>query len=213
MKGKKDILIIANGEQLRKDILHPLLERVDCIIAVDGGSNCCFEQNIYPHYIIGDLDSINDDVLNHYHESKILHLPNQNRHDLDKALEFSLSLNPQNITVVGAFGKRLDHSIANLYLVQSIQTRCPISFFDNYGKLSLISGTHQLDNLINRTTSLFSFLPVYGLYLEGFKYPLANQDLPGGFNGLSNVIISDQAKIKVKSGSLFLYILYENITA
>lgn len=207
------ILIIANGEPPKPELLQELMEKSDCIIAADGGSNICYEYNIYPHFIIGDLDSIDSKVSAHFHDSEIIHIQDQNRHDLDKAIEFTRTLNPERIMVVGAFGKRLDHSLANLLLLQSIQYDCSIIFYDDYGQLSLIQGTHQLNLPANRTVSIFSFLPVYGLSLEGFKYSLQGQNFPKGFNGLSNLTVTNQAKIMIRNGSIFLYIIYEDVTA
>ncbi len=208
----KSILIIANGEIPQKGIFQKLIIEADCIVAVNGGSNLCYEYNIYPHFILGDLDSIDQKVSAHFHDSEIIHLQDQSRHDLDKAIEFTRTLNPERIMVIGAFGKRLDHSLANLLLLQSMSHDCSIIFYDNYGQLSLIQGTQQLNLQVNRTVSLFSFLPVFGLSLEGFKYSLQNQNYPEGFNGLSNLTVTNQAKILIKSGSIFLYIIDEDVT-
>ena len=206
------ILIIANGEIPQKGIFQKLVLEADCIVAVDGGSNICYEHNIYPNFIIGDLDSINPNVSAHFHDSEIIQLEDQNRHDLDKAIEFTRTLNPEKIMVIGAFGKRLDHSLANILLLQSIPHDCSIIFYDDYGQLSQIQGTQQLNLQANTTVSLFSFLPVFGLSLEGFQYSLQDQNFPAGFNGLSNLIVANPAKIRIKTGSIFLYSIYENVT-
>jgi thiamine pyrophosphokinase len=206
------ILIIANGELPQKGIFQKLVKESDCIVAVDGGSNICYEYNIYPHFIIGDLDSIDQKVSAHFHDSEIIHLQDQNRHDLDKAIEFTRTLNPERIMVIGAFGKRLDHSLANLLLLQSMPFDCSIIFYDDYGQLSVIQGIQQLNLQVNTTVSLFSFLPVFGLSLEGFKYSLQDQNFPEGFNGLSNITVTNQVKILIKSGSIFLYIIYDDVT-
>lgn len=208
----QSILIIANGRLPQKYYVKRLVSGARYIIAVDGGSNFCYEENIYPHFIIGDLDSIDNKVLKHFHDAEIIQIKDQNRHDLDKALEFAQSLSPDKIAVVGVFGKRLDHSIANLLLLQSLKSNCSITFFDDYGRLSLLSENLKIDCYKNQTVSLFSFLPIQGLTLEGFKYSLQNQDFPNGFSGLSNIAITDQPKIMIKSGSLFLYIIHEDIT-
>jgi len=208
----KSILIIANGQLPQKETFLKLVKEATCIIAIDGGGNICYDQNISPHYIIGDLDSIESKALDHFHDTKIIHLRDQNRHDMDKGLEFAQSLDPEKIWIIGAFGKRLDHSIANLLLLQSTQFDCSIKFIDDFGELSLIRGNYTLNCTNGRTISLFSFLPVQGLSLEGFKYPITNQSFPQGFNGLSNVTTKDHPKIIIKNGSLFLYTIHENIT-
>jgi len=58
---------------------------------------------------------------------------------------------------------------------------------------------------------LFSFLPIAGLSLNGFQYSLSDADYPNGFSGLSNVILQKNPVIRIKKGSLFLYISHEDI--
>lgn len=210
-KEKKSVLIIANGEPPGDDILNDLVSRSDIIVAADGGSTICFQKNITPDFIVGDMDSTNEPVLAHFKTSEIIKTPDQDRHDLDKALHFAQTLKPEIIYITAAFGKRFDHSIANLLLLQKQYQNQSLEFYDDYGCLSMISGESVLDQSVGQVVSLFSFLPVVGLSLTGFQYSLSNMDYPYGFNGLSNVIRQQNAMIRIKKGSLFLYITNENI--
>jgi thiamine pyrophosphokinase len=209
IEKNKTILIIANGEQPGETILKKLVEKSDIIIASDGGSNICQQNNIYPHFIIGDLDSIDSRLFSFFKDAEVIQLIDQETHDLDKAIGFAKTLKPGLILITAAFGKRLDHSLANLLLLQKEFENIPLEFYDDYGQLSIITYNHQLKLSIGQTVSLFSFLPVYGLSLTGFKYSLENKDFPSGFNGLSNVITSASAQISIKKGSLYLYITNE----
>ena len=206
----KSVLIVANGQLPKKSILNNLVMISDCIIAADGGSNHCYKREIYPHFIVGDLDSVQVKVLSYFKDAEIIRLPDQNSHDLDKAIGFAKTFRPEIIRVVAAFGKRADHSLANLILLQSQFADVSLEFYDDYGKLSLITGKTILNMPQGKTVSLFSFLPVYGLSLAGFKYPIKNEDFPNGFNGLSNVISNPRAQIMIREGFLFIYTTHEN---
>ena len=208
---KKSVLIIANGEPPGDDLLQNLVDQSDFIIAADGGSNICFQKNIYPDFIIGDLDSIEKHVLDHFKFCEIIKIVDQESHDLDKAIQFVKTLKPEIIRVTAAFGKRFDHSLANLLLLQTRYKELPLVFHDQYGCLSMISGKYELNDPVGRIVSLFSFLPVFGLSLTGFQYSLDNMDYPNGFSGLSNVIKQKHPMIRLRKGSLFLYITNENI--
>lgn len=205
LKQIKSVLVIANGQPPKDPLLQSLIAKSDCIIAADGGSNLCYQRKIYPHFIVGDLDSARSKVLSHFKDTEIIRLPDQNKHDLDKAISFALALKPEVIRVVAAFGKRLDHSLANLLLLQSQFNHAPLEFYDDCGKLSMVSGDTILDLPLGQAISLFSFLPVYGLTLSGFKYSMQSKDFPYGFNGLSNIISSKRAHISIKEGLLFIY--------
>ena len=54
----KTIAIILNGEDLQAERLASALQEADLIIAADGGANYCIRHGVHPHYIIGDLDSL-----------------------------------------------------------------------------------------------------------------------------------------------------------
>lgn len=207
---KKSVLIIANGEPPGDKILMRLVDQSDIIIAADGGSNICFQKNIYPDFIIGDLDSIQQHVLSHFKDCEIIKVEDQNTHDLAKAVDLTKTLNPQIVRVVAAFGKRLDHSLANLLLIQNLIGKLPLEFHDTYGCLSMITEDCNLTLPAGQIVSMFSFLPVQGLSLSGFRFSLKNVDYPDGFNGLSNIVDQEEVRIGIDKGSLYLYITNEN---
>jgi thiamine pyrophosphokinase len=207
---KNSILIIANGEPPDDILLQRLVDKSDIIIAADGGSNICFRKNIYPDFIIGDLDSIETNVLTHFKECEFIKVTDQNIHDLAKALDLTKTLNPEIIRVLAAFGKRFDHSLANLLLIQQMYKELPLEFYDQHGILSMITNIYKLSAQPGQVISLFSFLPVVGLSLSGFRYSLKDQDYPDGFSGLSNVVDQKGAMIKIKKGSLYLYAANED---
>lgn len=208
----KSILIIANGEPPALKLIEELKAESDCIIAADGGSNLCRQYDIYPHFIVGDLDSIHPETLAAFTDSEIIKIVDQDQHDLLKAISFAKTLLPDIIRIAAGFGKRLDHSLANLLLLQQTLSDTTLEFYDDYGCLSVISGEHRLKRPVGTLVSCFSFLPVHGVSLTGFKYPLHKMDYSNGFNGLSNVITSESAKISIQKGFLLLYIANEDIT-
>ncbi|MBT6994792.1 MAG: thiamine diphosphokinase, partial [Candidatus Cloacimonetes bacterium] len=109
------IAIVCNGKRI--DNLTEILKNVDTVIAADGGANFCLDNNISPDFIIGDLDSIklNCKIKN----ESLIQITDQNLTDLQKSLNFAEKLNPTEILVISAFGKREDHSIANLLIFQN----------------------------------------------------------------------------------------------
>jgi thiamine pyrophosphokinase len=76
-----------------------------------------------PDIIAGDLDSIHPHVREDYEAagSVVLQDKDENRHDLDKALDVVLSKDesPADVTVLvlGAFGGRFDHEVAALQVL------------------------------------------------------------------------------------------------
>lgn len=205
----KSVLIIANGEAPDDKILMNLVKQSDLVVAADGGSNICYEKNIHPDFIIGDLDSIQPQTLAHFKDCEIVKISDQNTHDLKKAVNFCLTLKPDLIRITAALGKRTDHSLANLLILQEYISISKIQFYDNFGVLSMITGEQYLKIPVGKLVSLFSFMPVSGLTISGLKYSLNEVDYPNGFNGLSNVTDHEEVSIKIKKGSLFIYVANE----
>jgi thiamine pyrophosphokinase len=200
-----NLLIIANGQSPDPKVLHQLIRETRLIIAVDGGSTICYQNHIQPDFIAGDLDSLRPELQDYFEKAKLIYLPDQNFHDLEKAIDFAIGLNPNKIKIAAAFGKRADQTLANLLTLQLKFNQVALEFYDDYGRLEIISTQREINLPLGQLVSLFSFLPVYGITLQGFQYALHNADYPHGFNGLSNVIIDLPARIMIKQGFLYLY--------
>jgi thiamine pyrophosphokinase len=209
-KKSRDILIVANGQPPAQKVWQQLLQKSQRIIAADGGSTICYQHGIQPDFIIGDLDSFQSELHDFFKSTRIIHEPDQNSHDLEKAIEFARTLNPEKIRIAGAFGKRADQTLANLLTLQTKLLPGQLEFYDDLGCLEIITAEHELNLPVGQIVSLFSFQQVRGISLQGFKYTLQDADYEQGFNGLSNVITHRPARISIKQGSLFLYILLDH---
>jgi thiamine pyrophosphokinase len=57
------VLIISNGDIKDYDFYKNLTKEVDIVICADGGANHAYQMKLKPHLIVGDLDSIKEEVL------------------------------------------------------------------------------------------------------------------------------------------------------
>lgn len=202
MNKIKSVLLVANGQAPNKQLLQSLVEESDCIIAADGGANICFKYNIYPDYIIGDFDSIDNNLRTHFKNSKFINKPEQDEHDLLKALKFCESLNPQKVICTSVFGNRIDHTFSNLFILQNQNFKFQIEYIDDLVKVFIIDKKHDFNLATKIAISFISYKPVFGITLKGFKYNLTDKDFPSGFNGSSNEIVKRNAMVAIKKGSL-----------
>ncbi len=208
LKNVRNIVIIANGEETKQEIIKNELIDDPTIIAVDGGLLLCKKLNIIPHYILGDFDSIPVKIIEEYDSSKLILRPNQNLTDLQKALEFASSLNPRKIKIFAATGKRTDHTFANLLIFASYKGKAILQLFDNYGIMKLhLPGKHFIDGKRGQTISFFSLNSVTKLSLLKVKYPIEDMNITGHFFSLSNEFVSDKCLLKFKKGKIISYII------
>lgn len=200
---------MANGRAPQKSLAEQQAQQHDLLIAADGGANICREYAIRPDVIIGDLDSVHPQTLADFRDVRLLKNMSQENSDLEKTLDFAATHNPISVTVLGGVGNRLDHSLANLFILQSANYNFEIKFIDDFGTLTLIRSDFEIPGKTGSTVSFFSFSPVSGVRFEGFRYPLKKSVFPNGISSLSNVVETSPAWVRIGSGSIFYYSLHE----
>ena len=78
------ILIICNGEPPSNKLLLEHWDNTDVHIAADGGANFLKSHWLKPNIIIGDLDSIDDDMLKKISPEDIFIVEEQQTNDADR---------------------------------------------------------------------------------------------------------------------------------
>lgn len=210
MKKESTALVILNGEQLEYDSLLALKKDSAITIAADGAADYLFKNKITPDVVIGDMDSFS--TIEHYKtkkRTKIISIDDQNTTDGEKALNYCIKNEFKEIRMVGAFGKRLDHSLYNLELLKKFHGRgLNIECYTKTEKVFLLDKTSEITGTPGAFVSLF---PIYGdvigVSLIGLKYEVESQDFKfGRFSSISNELLTDRAIVKIDSGYLLVVI-------
>lgn len=203
-------LIITGGTN-DKDFIKEHLEKnqYDIIIAVDKGLEVLDMLKIEPNYIVGDFDSINQEILNKYQNGnfQIVKLnPEKDLTDTHSSVNLAIQLKSKNIVILGGIGTRIDHTIANIHILKlAVERKIKIKIIDERNEITLINKNVQIKK--DENYKYISLMPltteVKEVSLEGFKYPLHKKTLYIGDSlGISNELIDKQAKILLKSGIL-----------
>lgn len=195
-----DVLIIANGKFPSFSLEERLSRRKQTIIAVDGGTHFCAENNIIPDLITGDFDSVSPEVLIKYHDVMQLPTPDQNKSDLEKALEFIFSFSVGRVTVWGATGVRMDHTLANI----SLLARYPGKLFyeTDEEECFALSGVTEISCKVGQRLSLIPLGLVKGVHSRGLEWELQGSDMSCHFFSLSNVCAKERVEISCGEGNL-----------
>ena len=223
MKPRR-VLIFANG---RMDGWPRGLEvspGEDLIVCADGGLAQALRWKLTPHLIIGDMDSADPAELDRLEAQGVeivRHPRDKDETDLELALRAALKREPEEIIILGGFGKRLDMTLANVFLPASARL-----FPDRTGEKGLscrlmdedrtvffIQGPARVrfGGRIGDTVSLLPLgAPVKGVTLEGMKYPLNQATLTlGSTHGISNVIQEAGAGVGIGEGGLLVVVSSE----
>lgn len=203
----QNVAIIANGRIDSPEIIRPLILRHSRIIAVDGGLVQCQKMGIRPHLIVGDFDSCPPDLLDHYRgiPKKILPV-DKDVTDLEVAIEEEKGT---EITLYGAWGHRIDHSLTNALLL----TRFPgkVKMETEKELLFAIDKKVKLHCFIGQTLSLIPLNgPVSGISSKGLKWELENSKMDQNFIGISNICLTENIEISINEGSLICCLIKIN---
>lgn len=166
-----------------------------------------------PNHVVGDFDSVDAEILKFYqNKSQVIfhkYNPEKDNTDTDIALQLAIQLNSSNVTIMGALGKRMDHALSNIHILNyALEAKIPCQIVDAYNKIYLVKNNITLHK--NKTYGKYiSLIPltstVEGLTLIGFKYLLKNDSLSIGKSlGVSNEIVEDVARIELKKGILIV---------
>ncbi len=203
-------VIVANGTLSETDGLLSRIQQADMVIAADGGAVHLHHMGIVPRIIIGDLDSIPENILSFFKEKqvKILKHPvRKDQTDMELCLEYAVNHGCTDLLIMGATSTRLDHTLANIFLLRRLADQgIPTTIFDAYNDIHIVVSRLTLTG---HPGDLISVIPVSdhvkGLTLEGLEYPLTDQSLCMGTTiGISNVFRQDTVGISLKSGAVLV---------
>ena len=206
--NQEPALIIANGEACSVELLHQLLEWSPYVVVLDSAIDKVLELGIKIDVLLGDFDrDFNEKIyLEKQFPLQIVHTPNQDKTDLEKAYDFLIKKGHSAVNVVWATGKRADHTISNLTQIVSYRDKLKIVVLDDYSKVFLLPKKFEKWYPKNTIISLIPIGTVENISTENLYYPLKNETLQMGYRtGNSNHVSNDGiVKITYKKGDLLL---------
>lgn len=206
------VLIIGSGSNIDKDILKNEKTDVEYVICADGGLEKAEYLGLLPNVIVGDLDSVDEKTLKKYKDmgiNIIKYSTEKDYTDMELAIKYAIEKDFKDITLVGATGTRLDHTMANIMLIEEYYKQgIKIKIVDNNNTIEIIINEM---NIKNKEGYFVSIIPISDVVekitLEGFKYSLTNRDVKrGSALCVSNQIISKSGKITIKGGIGLVFI-------
>lgn len=200
-----NILIFAGNKNLNVDFIKKYISEDMFIIACDGGLDIIDKLGVIPNVIIGDMDSVNKDLLiaDKYKKTKIIRF-NEDKDftDLDLVLleVQKLDLEYENIYIFGATNGRADHYMANIFLLQKYLHLKNLSLVDEINKIYVVDGAKRVEKS-KKYLSLIPLTETVNVTLEGVKYPLDMHTVKKMQTlMISNEIVSDYALITIHHG-------------
>lgn len=206
---KKFILIAAGSPEFDNDILKmipPTILQQCFVIAVDKGLDFLEKYGLLPDVILGDFDSVSQNLLKKYDNIQKHSYPtHKDKSDGEIAVEFALNRNPEKIFIINAIGGRLDHDLFSRLLL--LHSPGKIWLISSHGCMTALS-PHIEHHFPLKKGSIFSLIPLTictGVTISGCEYPLKNQDLSHSTLTLSN-LSSGSITLEFSTGNLLFFI-------
>jgi thiamine pyrophosphokinase len=187
-------LIIANGASCHPELLGQLLEWSPLVIVLDNAIERVHELNIKVDVLLGDFDNDFDatSFIVLQQPIEVVHTPDQNKTDLEKAFDYLIERKIPSVNVIWATGKRTDHTITNLTSLVQYRDNLKIVILDDHSKVFLLPRMYQKWYVAKTNISLIPVGNVSGITTQNLLYPLQNERLTMGYRtGSSNEVVQD----------------------
>lgn len=172
------------------------------MVCADGGARHARALGLIPDVIVGDMDSLPRPAPRAWKKTAYLCDFDENRSDLDKALDFLESSGIAKVWIAGALGGGLDHELVNLAALESHQGKLELIVTGGGTARLLGPGRHALGLKRGGRFSLLA-APRAVATLAGARYGLRREALTRGSRGLGNRS-AGRAVLTVHSGRVWL---------
>jgi len=218
-------LIVAGGNVFfSADVLRRQFQH---IIAVDAGILAAEKMGLSADYLVGDFDTLGEENLRKWENMGNItirkYAPEKDDTDMEIAVKLAIELEgqkegqancgraffPEQVLLLGATGTRLDHTIANIFLLEQFEEAgISACIADAHNRISVhLSGFFfRQKEQYGKYLSFAALTPkVTGLTLQGFYYPLDKYTLfQNSSRCISNEAAAENLSVAFTGGKLLM---------
>jgi thiamine pyrophosphokinase len=198
---------LAHGEFPVHSAALRLLRSATAIVCCDGAVEALLQFGMEPTYIVGDLDSISP-MLKKRFADRLHHEADQESNDLTKSINFCRRKGYNKITILGATGKREDHTLGNISLMADYAREVDVQMLTNHGVLSVASSSSTFESFAGQQASIFCLSPSAKITTKGLKYPITDRPLPSWWMGTLNESLGSSFSVQFSEGSVLVFRAY-----
>lgn len=205
---KSKVVILCDGSFPDHPIPLSVLKNAGQIICCDGAADKLIGFGLEPTFIVGDIDSVSEETKKTYAERIVLNT-DQETNDQTKAIEFVLSRGVKNVIILGATGKREDHTIGNISLLLDYAKKINVRSISNSGIFQPVLQSQSFPSFKGQQVSIFSIGTPAAITSKNLKFPLNNTILNSWWMGTLNECIGDSFSVNFERGKLIIFQKFE----
>lgn len=204
--------IVVTGGPHPPPSLAAHLPEYERVVAADSGVEIALALGLRVTHVIGDMDSVDPDVLDTVERdgAVIQRVPHdKDLVDTELAIVFARTLGATLITLVTGGGGRLDHQLGVLSaLTHPILQGCEIHAMWDSARVRVLRGP-EMATITGDPGSLVGIVAANGIArgitTSGLRWSLTDDDLEShSTRGVSNELIAESATVSLTSGHLFI---------
>jgi thiamine pyrophosphokinase len=207
MKKSLQAVIVADGSFPVHEVPKGYLEKADVIVCCDGSAESLLNKGMVPDAIVGDMDSLSDELKERFSD-RIFVDDTQETNDLTKAVEWCRASGYDDITIVGATGKREDHTIGNISLLAEYSEYVNVKMITDTGIFLPFRRSCKIETVPGQQVSIFSVSQETEITSAGLRYPLIKRKLKNWWEATLNEATGDTVELKFEGGAVLVFVLF-----
>jgi thiamine pyrophosphokinase len=197
-------VILADGSFPIHETPLAYLRDADHIICCDGSVESLVMADLEPEAIVGDLDSTNPEIEERF-KDRLYQDSEQDTNDLTKAVRWCIDKKYEEIVILGATGKREDHTIANISLLGEYCREIKVKMVTDTGTIIPLLTKSKVACFPGQQISIFSIDPETEITSEGLKYKLEGLKLHNWWRASLNEATGESLELIFTGGPLIVY--------
>ena len=204
---KSYTVIVADGSFPRHDIPLDYIRNAERIVCCDGSAENLIKGGYIPEAIVVDMDSLNDSIAGRFNY-RIFKDEGQETNDLTKAVNWCTERGYMELVIVGATGKREDHTIGNISLLAEYAREVKVKMVTDTGILMALSEGTVVSSFPGQQVSIFSIDPETEITSHGLRYPLENRKINNWWVATLNESFGDRFSLEFEEGRVIIYLKF-----
>jgi thiamine pyrophosphokinase len=201
------IVVVADGSFPVHEIPLGYLRDADVIVCCDGSAENLVNYGMVPEAIVGDMDSLSEELTVRFAD-RIYIDESQDTNDLTKAITWCHNSGYNDIVIVGASGKREDHTVGNISLLAEYSKYLNVRMITDTGIFMPYHESCRISSSPGQKVSVFSINPETEITSTGLKYALNKRKLGNWWEATLNEALGDYFELRFTRGPVLVFLVF-----
>ena len=203
------VVIVADGTFPTHDIPLGYIRDAERIICCDGSVKSLINAGYIPEAIVGDMDSISDELADKFRD-RLFSDSNPDTNDLTKTVNWCKGRGYKDMAIVGATGKREDHTIGNISLLADYIKDMNVMMVTDTGIFYPFLKSCRISTFPGQQVSIFSIDHNTKVSSRGLKYALSETQIKNWWVATLNEATGNHFELGFTGGPVIVFLKFRD---